>query len=203
MSQATVRSAHSELLCKAMEGDEESLGDLLQRHRGRLERLITLRLDRRTIARVDPSDILQDTFVLAAKRFSEYRQNPSLPFDLWLRFLATQRLIDHHRFHLSAQARDVRREVPIEQALTETHSAPNALQRPAETSNPSSEVIGLEERMQLDDAMNRLHPSDREILALRHFEQLSNGEVARVLGLDKSAASKRYARALSRLKNLL
>jgi RNA polymerase sigma-70 factor (ECF subfamily) len=127
-----------------------------------------------------------------------------MPFFLWLRFLAGQRLLDEHRKHLGAAARDVGREISLFQgALPETSSAALAAHLLGRLTAPSQAAIRAERKIRLQEALNNLDPIDREILALRHFEELSNTEAATVLGLDKSAASKRYARALIRLKDIL
>jgi RNA polymerase sigma-70 factor (ECF subfamily) len=192
------------LIERAVRGDEQALGKLLARHRARLRRMVALRLDRRLQGRVDPSDIIQEAGLDAARRLPEYHRNPIMPFFLWLRFLAGQRLVDEHRKHLGAAARDVGREISLYRgALPETSSAALAAHLLGRLTTPSEAAIRAERKLRLQEALNRLDPLDREVLALRHFEELSNGETAAVLGLDKSAASKRYARALRRIKDVL
>ena len=166
--------------------------------------MVALRLDRRLQGRVDPSDVIQEACLDAARRLPEYHQNPTMPFFLWLRLLAGQRLVDEHRRHLGAAARDAGREISLYRgALPETTSAALAAQLLGRLTTPSQAAMRAERKIRLQEALNSLDPIDREVLALRHFEQLSNGEAAAVLGLDKSAASKRYARALIRLKEIL
>ena len=127
-----------------------------------------------------------------------------MPFFLWLRLVVGQRLVDEHRKHLGAAARDAGREISLYRgALPETTSAALAAQLLGRLTAPSQAAIRAERKIHLQEALNSLDPIDREVLALRHFEELSNGEAAAVLGLDKSAASKRYARALIRLKDVL
>ena len=173
-------------------------------HRARLRRMVALRLDRRLQGRVDPSDVIQESTIDAARRLGEYARNPVMPFFLWLRFLTGQRLMEQHRRHLGAQARDARREISLYRgAFPETTTADLAAHFLGKFSSPSHAAIRIEQKIRLQEALNSLEPLDREILALRHFEQLSNGEAAEVLGLDKSAASKRYTRALVRLKDVL
>jgi RNA polymerase sigma-70 factor, ECF subfamily len=163
-----------------------------------------LRLDRRLRGRVDPSDVLQEACLDAARRLPEYRKNPTMPFFLWLRFLAGQRLVDEHRKHLGAAARDAGREISLyDGALPETSSAALAAHLLGRLTTPSQAAVRAERRIRLQEALNSMDPIDREVVALRHFEELSNTEAAAVLGLDKSAASKRYARALIRLKEIL
>src|SRR5262249_2091860 len=152
-----------------------------------LRRMVVLRMDRRLQGRVDASDIIQDAYVEAIQRLPNYLDNPTMPFFVWLRFLVGQRLIDKHRRHLGAQARDVGREVPpFHGNIPEATSAVLAAQLLGRMTTPSQAAIRAEQQIQLQEALNSLNPVDREILALRHFEQLSNGEAAAVLGLDKS-----------------
>jgi RNA polymerase sigma-70 factor (ECF subfamily) len=180
------------------------MGELLDRHRDRLRRMVALRLDRRLQGRIDPSDVIQEACLDAARRLPEYTDNPTMPFFLWLRYLTGQRLVDEHRRHLGAQARDAGREISLYRgALPETTSAALAAHLLGRLPSPTQAVIRAERKIRIQEALNSMDPIDREVLALRHFEELSNGEAAAVLGLDKSAASKRYARALIRLKDIL
>jgi RNA polymerase sigma-70 factor (ECF subfamily) len=198
------RSETSRLIEQAVRGDQRALGELLGRHRERLRRMVALRLDRRLKGRVDPSDILQEACLDAARRLPEYHQNPTMSFFVWLRFLTGQRLLDEHRRHLGAAGRDAGREVSLYGgALPETTSAALAARLLGRLTTPSQAAVRAERQIRLQESLNSLDPIDREVLVLRHFEELSNGEAAAVLGLDKSAASKRYARALIRLKDIL
>lgn len=192
------------LIARAAEGDQQAWSDLLARHRARLRRMVALRLDRRLRGRVDPSDVLQEACLDAARRLAEYLRDPAMPFYLWLRFLAAQRLQEQHRRHLGAAARDAGREVSLQRGpLPGATTAALADHLLGRQTSPSQAAVRAERRVRLQEALNSLDPVDREVLALRHFEELSNGEVAQALGLDKSAASKRYARALVRLKDVL
>jgi RNA polymerase sigma-70 factor, ECF subfamily len=198
-------SETSRLLAEAARGDQQAWGQLLQRYRDRLRRMIALRLDVRLQGRVDPSDVIQDGYLAASRRFADYAKDPAaMPFFLWLRFLVGQELQEQHRRHLGAQARDAGREVSrYRGAMPETTTAALAAQLMGKITSPSQAAVRAERKIRLQEALNSLDPIDREILVLRHYEQLSNGEAALVLGLDKSAASKRYARALVRLKEIL
>jgi RNA polymerase sigma-70 factor (ECF subfamily) len=197
-------SETTRLIAQAVRGDQRALGELLGRHRERLRRMVALRLDRRLQGRVDPSDILQDACLDAARRLPEYHQHPTMPFFFWLRFLTGQRLVDEHRRHLGAAARNAGREISLYGgALPEPTSAALAARLLGRLTTPSQAALRAERQIRLQEALNSLDPIDREVLVLRHFEELSNGEAAAVLGLDKSAASKRYARALIRLKDIL
>jgi RNA polymerase sigma-70 factor (ECF subfamily) len=189
---------------RAAEGDRAALGDLLARHRDRLRLMVRLRLDQRLKGRIDPSDVLQEAYLEAFQRFDDYARDPDMPFFLWLRFLTAQRLLILHRRHLAAQARDAGRDVSLDGgAMPEASSAALAAQLVGRHTTPSQVAIRAEMQRRLQDALGGLDPVDREVLALRHFEQLTNAEAARVLGLRESAASMRYARALLRLKDVL
>src|SRR5215472_12625980 len=204
MADPADRSETRRLIEQAVRGDQGALGELLGRDRERLRRMVALRLDRRLQGRVDPSDIIQEACLDAARRLPEYHKSPAMPFFLWLRLVVGQRLVDEHRKHLGAAARDAGREISLYRgALPETTSAALAAHLLGRLTTPSQAAIRAERKIRLQEALNSLDPTDREILALRHFEDLSNGEAAAVLGLDKSAASKRYARALIRLKEML
>jgi RNA polymerase sigma-70 factor (ECF subfamily) len=194
----------SELFRRARQGDAQALGELLALHGDRLRLMVRLRLDRRLKGRLDPSDVVQEAYVEAAERFADYARDPAMPFFLWLRFLTSQKLLVLHRRHLGARARDAGREVSLYQgALREASSAALAAQLVGHRTTPSQAAMRAEMQLRLQEALNDMDPVDREILALRHFEQLSNAETARVLGLRESAASMRYARALLRLKDIL
>jgi RNA polymerase sigma-70 factor (ECF subfamily) len=193
-----------ELLNRARNGDRQGLDDLFSRHRERLRRMVDLRLARDLRDRVDASDVIQEAFLDAAKRLDSYLQERSMPFFLWLRFLTRQSLAALHRHHLGTKARDPRREVslclgPLPGATSEALAA----QLLGQGSSPSEAVARSEMQLRLQEALNRLDPDEREVLALRHFEQLSNAEAARELGIAEPAASKRYIRALARMKGIL
>ena len=192
------------LLRRAAQGDQAAWGALLVRSRDRLRRMVALRLDRRLQGRVDPSDIIQEACIDASARLAEYARQPDMPFFLWLRFLTGQRLLRVHRQHLGAEMRDVAREVSLYRgALPAATSAALAAQLLGRDTRPSEAAVRAERSIRLQEALNSMEPLDREVLALRHFEQLSNGEAARVLGLQEPAAAKRYVRALKRLRLIL
>jgi len=197
-------SETASLLRRAAQGDQAAWGALLVRSRGRLRRMVALRLDRRLQGRVDPSDIIQEAYIDASARLAEYARQPDMPFFLWLRFLTGQRLLRVHRQHLGAEMRDVAREVSLYRgALPAATSAALAAQLLGRDTRPSEAAVRAERSIRLQEALNSMDPIDREVLALRHFEQLSNAEAARVLGLQERAAAKRYVRALKRLRLIL
>jgi RNA polymerase sigma-70 factor (ECF subfamily) len=192
------------LLRQAAQGDTAAWGALLESHRKRLRRMVALRLDRRLQARIDASDVIQEAFLEASARLPEYARQPALPFFLWLRFLTGQKMAELHRHHLGAQMRDAGREISLYRgALPLTSSAELAAQLLGHDTRPSEAAVRAERKVRLQEALNGMDPLDREVLALRHFEQLNNAETAQVLGLGESAASKRYIRALRKLKDVL
>ena len=194
----------ADLLQRAKGGDQHALAALFARYRDRLRKMVRLRLDRRMAGRIDPSDVLQDAYLDVARRFSEYAAAPTVPFYLWLRALAGQRLVDLHRRHLGAQMRDAGQEVSLYRgALPTASSASLAQQLLAGLTSPTQAAIRAEMQVRLQEALNSMDPIDREVVVLRHFEELSNVEAAEVLGIETSAASKRYIRAIRRLKAIL
>jgi RNA polymerase sigma-70 factor (ECF subfamily) len=200
----TDSSAPSELLSRAARGDQDAVAKLFGHYRPRLKRMVALRLDRRLQGRVDASDVLQEAYLDLARRAQEFLARPTMPFFLWLRLLTGQRLLAIHRTHLRAKMRDAAQEVAIFQgALPPASSASLAAQLLGRLTSPSQAAIRTELQLRLQDALNGMEPIDREVLVLRHFEELSNGETAEILGLQPAAASNRYVRALKRLRNIL
>jgi len=194
----------SELLRRAGAGDSQALSDLFTRYRDRLRWMVRLRLNRRLQGRVDPSDVIQEAYLEISKNLPEYLRDPKMPFFLWLRYITGQKLIALHRRHLGAQMRDADQEVSLYRgALPEANSVSLAAHLLGRLTSASRAAIRAEEQLQVQEALNSLEPIDREILALRHFEMLSNEETAQVLGIKKSAASNRYIRALRRMKGIL
>ena len=190
-----------DLLLRLEGGDERALIELFARNRERLRRMIRLRLDRRLQGRIDSSDILQDAYLEVARRAPEYLAQPSIPPFLWLRFLTGQVLQALHRHHLKVQMRDASQEVSLRHRATpQANSASLAEMLLGRLTSPTRAARRAEMQRKLQEVLNAMEPMDREILALRHFEELCNGEVAQFLGLSKTAASNRYIRALGRLK---
>jgi RNA polymerase sigma-70 factor (ECF subfamily) len=193
-----------DLIHLAAAGDPGALAALWERHRARLHRMIRLRLDRRLQGRVDPSDVLQEAYLDLADRLPDYVRDRPLPPFLWLRLVTGQRLMQVHRRHLGAAMRDAGREVSLHAgALPQASSTSLAAQLLGHLTTASKAAVRAERQLMLQQTLNGMDPVDREIIALRHFEELTNGEAAEVLGLSKAAASKRYVRALSRLQALL
>lgn len=192
------------LVDRVRSGDLEAAGDALVRHRARLKRMIEARLDRRIVGRVDPSDVLQDGFVDAVVKLPAYVADPKLPLFLWLRLIIGERLAKVHRRHLGAEARDVRREVSLySRPMPNASSTALAAHLLGRLTSPSHAALRAERLVRLQEALNALDPLDREIICLRHFEELTAAEAAQVLEIREAAAAKRYVRALRRLKDVL
>jgi len=183
---------------------EEAVAELFGRYRDKLLRMIAFRLDSRIIGKVDGEDILQDAFVETARRIQDYLDQPTVPFFVWLRQITKQVLIDTHRRYLGAKMRDVNQEVALDQwASASTTSSGLIAQLADSLTSPSQFAVREEALWELRTALERMDEIDREVLVLRHLEELSNNEVAQILGIDKYAASKRYLRALERLKGTM
>jgi RNA polymerase sigma-70 factor (ECF subfamily) len=194
----------AELSALVQSGDQQAFGRLLERFRERLLRVIKFRMDQRLYGRIDPDDVLQEAYLEASQRLASYAANPTMPFFVWLRFIAVQRLLALHRHHLQAQVRDAEREISLFRGpLPGATSEDLAARLLGSQTSPSQAIIRAEQKMKLEAALNSMEPIDREVLALRHFEQLSNVEVAEVLGLNPTAASNRYVRAIKRLRTIL
>lgn len=193
-----------ELLDRVRGGDSDAVERLLARHRSTLRRMIDLRMDRGVRHRVDASDIVQDVLLEANRRLSDYLANPSMPFRLWLRHMARDRLIDAHRRHRVASNRSVDREVPIQAADGDDRSEADMVNRFTDRElTPAAAATWHELQVRFAAAVEKLDEADRQIVLLRHFEHLSTAEAADVLGLSKPAAGMRYLRAMRRLRALL
>ena len=185
-------------------GDRQALTDLYQRHRDRLRRMVELRMDARLQGRVDASDVLQDAFLDAAAHLDWYLKGSELPPFLWLRLVVSQRLANYHRRHFGTKMRDLAQEVSLyRDPLPQASSAALASMLLGRLTSPSDAAIRAEQVLQVQEALNALDPLDREVIALRQFEELSRAETAQVLGITEEAAAKRYLRALRRLKAVL
>jgi RNA polymerase sigma-70 factor (ECF subfamily) len=192
---------NDELLEAARKGDENALAVLVERHRERLERMVGLRMDRRLQGRVDPADVVQDAYLAIRGKFADYKTDSPLPFFLWLRLEVGQKLVDLHRFHLGTQMRDAGQEVSLHRgALPQVTSVSLAEHLLGKLTTASRAAMRAELKIRVQEALNSMDPHDREVLILRHFEELSNSEAALVLGIKPSAAVNRYVRALKRLK---
>jgi RNA polymerase sigma-70 factor (ECF subfamily) len=192
-----------DLLDAARGGDEGALAVLVERHRDRLERMVALRMDRRLHGRVDPADVVQEVYLAVRGKFPQYSADPRLPFFLWLRLEVGPKLVDVHRMHLNAKMRDAGQEVSLHRgALPQVTSLSLAEHLLGKLTTPSHALIRAELKVRVQEALNGMDPNDREVLILRHFEDLSNAEAAQVLGIKPTAAVNRYVRALKRLKDV-
>jgi RNA polymerase sigma-70 factor, ECF subfamily len=194
----------AELIQRAAGGDQDALRDLFSRYRDRLQRMVRLRLSRRLAGRIDDSDVLQESFLEIARRLEDYVKEPRLPFYLWLRHMTGLKLVEVHRRHLGLQCRDADREVTLHRGgLPMADSVSLAAQLLGSLTTPSQAAIRAETRLFVQQALNDMDPIDREVLVLKHFEQLSTSEIAQTLGLSKAGAGKRYLHALARLREIL
>lgn len=184
------------------QGEAAALAELLERERERLLRTVRLRLDRRLARRVEAEDVLQEAFLAARQRLGHYAADGFTRPYTWLRLVLLQTLADLHRHHLGTQARDAGREA-VGVPLSGEASRPLAELLSGSVTSPSGAIVRREASARLADALARLADADREIIALRHFEDLSNEEIAEALGIQGKAASIRYVRAIQRLGALL
>jgi RNA polymerase sigma-70 factor (ECF subfamily) len=192
------------LLARAAAGDGAAWGLMLTAHQERLRRMVDFRMDPRLRGRVDAADVVQDAFVEASAHRSDYLNAPAGPLILWLRALVGNKLLEFHRRHLGARKRDAKRELPLAGPSTsDDTSAALCAQLTAGLTRPSVAAARGEVRVRLAKALDAMDPTDREVLALRHFEQLTSAETAAVLGIKERAASKRYLRAMERLRTIL
>ncbi len=185
-------------------GDPQALAELFSRERERLWRVVHFRMAEPLRGRLDPDDVLQEAFLAASQRLKHYAEGPATSPFIWLRMLVNQTLVDLHRQHLGAQRRDAAREVSLERApYGQATSASVAIQLIGAFTSPSGAAARADNLALVQSAIETMDPIDREVLALRHFEELSNSEVAEALGIEQKAASIRYIRALRRLKEIL
>jgi RNA polymerase sigma-70 factor (ECF subfamily) len=191
------------LMDRLKRDDPGALAELFSRHRDQLRRMVALRLDHRLNGRVSPSDVLQEAYIDALRRVGHYLAKPDMPFFGWLRLIVGQRLVDVHRQHLGARLRDAGQEISLQHGQVPVSSGCLAASLVGHLTSPSQAALRNEACAQLEEALNRLEPLDREVLTLRHFEELGNSEVAELLGINRAAASKRYVRALARLREVL
>jgi len=205
MSENSIWPEHEqtqELVRAVATGDVAARNSLLERHRAALRKLVHFRLDRRIAGRVDASDVVQDVLLEANRRLQDYLAQPQIPFHLWLRQLAQDRMIDLHRRH-HAQRRTVDREQPLQQRFGDRSSLDLAAQLPDQELTPAAASIRKELEQRFLEALDQLPEIDREIIVMRHVEHLGNSEVAVALELSEAAAGMRYLRAIRRLKSVL
>ena len=199
----TESASDKELMQKIRGGNEEALGRAFTEFGDRLRRIVRFRLDYRLAGRVAESDVIQETYLAAAKRLDHLENYQEMPLFLWLRLLVSQKLTDLHRVHLKAEKRDVRREVALMTGPSAHTSVAIAANLIGAKTGASALLEKAEQIEELEKVLNKMDETDREVIALRHFEELSNIETARVLDIAPTAASKRYVRAMARLAELM
>jgi RNA polymerase sigma-70 factor (ECF subfamily) len=193
-----------DLVQRARAGDPDAVNDIFTRHRDRLRRMVELRLDWRLQARLDASDVIQEAYLDIVRKLPDYLQQPDVPLFLWLRLVVGERLCGLRRHHLGVHMRDAGREVSLyRHAMPTASSAALAAQLLGQHTSPSNAAVRAERILRVQEALNALEPIDREILSLRHCEQLTRAEAAGALGIEEAAAAQRYVRALKRLKIVL
>jgi len=193
----------SRLVDLARDGDAGALAQLVRIYEPRLVRMVELRLDASLRRRLDPGDVVQEGLLEAVRRFPEWCQQQALPLHVWLRLITAQALAGAQRRHLGASMRDVRHEVPLQPSRTGISSGNVADAFAASITSPSQAAQREELRAGVLAALGELDLIDREVVVLRHFEGLSNEEVAAELAISPEAASKRFLRALLRLRPAL
>jgi RNA polymerase sigma-70 factor (ECF subfamily) len=199
-----MRSEERTSLREQIRDDPARFGEFVQGCRDRLLKMVEIRMDPRLRGRLDASDVVQDACAEAVQRLPDWLDGEEMPLHLWLRFLTGQKLLQLHRHHLGAEMRDPGREISLERAMPDA-SAVTLASAIADSGvlTPSGVALQAERAERLRAALESMKSEDREVLVLRHFEQLSNGDVARVLGLSQPGASLRYLRAAKRLREIL
>jgi RNA polymerase sigma-70 factor (ECF subfamily) len=193
-----------ELMREAGRGEPTAVNELLDRHRNALRNMVQARLDQRLSRRVDASDVVQDVLLEASQRLAGYLRDPRLPFSLWLREMAKDRIIDLHRRHRVAMRRSLDKEQPLSPAnFGDRSSLELAAQLRDPELTPAAMALRQELHQRFLDALDRMEEDDREILVMRHVEQLSNSDAAQILGLTPPAAGMRHLRALRRMREIL
>jgi RNA polymerase sigma-70 factor (ECF subfamily) len=192
-----------DLLRHAQGRNEDALNEVLIKHRDRLKRMISVRMNQKLQSRIDASDVIQDTFIEASRALNSYLENPKMPVFIWLRHLAGQKLIQAHRLHLGAHKRAAGREQRIFGGAPQATSQSMAIQLAGSITSPSQAAEKNEAKDRLMAALDSMDEIDREILTLRHFEHLSSRETAEVVGMNHEAVRKRYIRALDKMQRIL
>ena len=193
-----------ELLLGARDGDMEAVNGLIERHRNAVLRMVQMRLDHKIRRRLDVSDVVQEVMIEANRRLQDYIANPVMPFHLWLRHIAKDRIIDAHRRHRGSQKRSIDREQTLAAPAANDHSTMDlAVHLYDGELTPAAAATQREMAARVAGAVSELDEQDAEIIVMRHYEQLTNQEVAQALELSQPAASMRYLRAVRRLREML
>lgn len=193
-----------ELVNRVLRGDQDALAELFAIHHQKLWRMVNFRMHQRLRGRVDADDVLQEAFINAAQRIDHFLSDASRSVFIWLRLVVSQTLVDVHRRHLMTQMRDANREFSIESGWSsESTSFSLSFHLLGHLTSPSQAALRVELSQQLSRALSTVNAVDQEVLALRHFEELTNSETAQVLNMSEQAASIRYIRALTRLRGIM
>jgi len=193
----------TEELLRNASGGGPALDDLLERHRKRLRRMVSVRLDRRLAPLVDPSDVVQEALADASRKLNDFLRDRPLPFYPWLRRLAWERIIQFHRRHIRAQKRAVTREERLDLPLPDESAMKLADRLLASGTTPSQRVLRDEQGRRLREVLDRLRPNDREVLVMCYLEELTFSEIGAALLISENAAKVRHFRALERVRKLL
>ena len=194
----------AELISRVARGDQNALAELFSQHRDRLWRLVTFRMDPRLHGRVDADDVLQEAWLAAVQRIDHFLVDASRSIFVWFRLITSQTLVDIHRRHLGTQKRNAGNEFSIDRGWSSSSTSTSlSFHLLDNLTTPSEAALREELTQKLNEALADMKDIDREVLALRHFEQLTNRESAQVLGISEQAASDRYIRALARLKTAM
>ncbi len=203
---ATVLAANDDLpqIERLREHREQALAEVILASERRLLRIIDLRLDPRLAGRVDAADVLQEAFLEAQKRLPRFLEHTAVPVFVWIRGVVLDAIVHVHRRHLGAQMRDATRDMSLQQVGSPQLSSRSLTSRlAANLTSPSQAAIRKELTQGVEETLTAMDEIDKEVLVLRHFEQLSNDEVASVIGVKKAAASRRYMRALARFREAM
>ena len=193
-----------QLLDRAAAGEAAAWGTLLTAHQERLMRMVAFRMDPRLRGRIDAPDVVQEAFVEASEHSEDYFRAQAVPLYLWLRGVVSNKLLEIHRHHLGTHMRDAKRDRPLDfPAQSDDTAAALCAHLTAGLTRASVAAVRGEVKARLAEALDGMDPTDREVLAMRHFEQLTNAEAAQLIGIEERAAAKRYLRALERLKEIL
>lgn len=192
-----------DLLTDARSGEPAAVDRLLASHRSQLKKMVALRIDPRVSARIDPSDVVQESMAEAATRLDDYLADELIPFYPWLRQIAWEKLIQLHRRHIGSQKRSTAREVTLPVRLTDESVASLSRIAVAEQDSPSEQVVRGEMHSRTMDALERLQPSWKELLIMKYLEQMSVADIAATLGISSGAVSMRHLRAVEALRSEL
>ena len=200
---STREQDENDLIQKAQNGDLEALAQVFEINRERLKRMIRMRMSERVRPRVAASDVLQEAYVDLAQQLGNYAKDPKLPFFLWMRRVTGQRLAKVHRAHLGQKIRNVNRERRLDVAIPDASAVYMANQLSGHFTSVSEKAMRSENELRMQAAIEQVSETDREILAMRHVEQLTNSEIAVLLEISESAATNRYVRAIRKLKDAM